>query len=93
MFGAVKVKLTGLKHFFIQYFGETPEEIELYSPFQNRECLHCHDGARSFVENPLHNAMMVDLQSNAMSCVQCHANIHDIAHLDEKTLWEREEKE
>ena len=93
MFGEIKVKLSGLKHFFIQYFGNTPEQIELYAPFQNRECLYCHDGARSFVENPLHDAMMTDLKSNAMSCLQCHTNFHDIAHLAEKTLWEWEEKE
>ena len=91
MFGGIKVKIQGLRHFFIQYFGKTPEAITLYEPFQNRECLHCHDGARSFEENPIHEAMLVDLKSNDLSCLECHTNFHDIANLNEKTFWERSE--
>jgi cytochrome c-type protein NapC len=52
MFGGLKVKLFGLKHVAIYYLGTPPApgDIKLYEPFNNRECLHCHLGARSFEE-------------------------------------------
>ena len=48
----------GLKHVFVHYLGTppTPEAIKLYDAFNNRECLHCHEGARSFEEGAVHTA-------------------------------------
>ena len=49
MFGGVKDKWRGLSHVYVQYLGTIPkpEEIKLHTPFNNRECLHSHAGARS----------------------------------------------
>ena len=89
MFGGLKVKLQGLKHFFIQYLGKPPEHIELYTPFANRECLHCHDGARSFEESPIHEGIMETLKNDELSYTECHNLFHEVAELDTLELWER----
>src|ERR1051325_1523047 len=43
MFGGVKAKVGGLRHIYVYYLGHAPkpEEIKLYQPYNNRECLHC----------------------------------------------------
>ena len=95
MFGTLKVKLDGLHHVFIYYFGTppAPENIKLYKPFNNRECLHCHLGARSFEEGAVHNAdpsIMAAIKSNQLSCISsgCHDSVHAVAHLSELKFWE-----
>ena len=96
MYGTVRDKLRGLQHVYAQYIGGVPATIRLYTPYNNRECLHCHAGARSFEEGAVHNAdpaIMAAIKSNELSCVSsgCHSNIHDIEHLDELKLWEAPE--
>jgi cytochrome c-type protein NapC len=87
--GGIKAKLRGLHHIYVQYIGTAHQPIELYTPFNNRECLHCHMGARSFEEGVTHSAMMDDIKQNRMSCVSsgCHDMVHDVAHLDKAKLW------
>jgi cytochrome c-type protein NapC len=94
MFGTFKVKLHGLRHVYVYYFGTRPkpEDIKLYEPFNNRECLHCHLGARSFEEGVVHNAdpaTMPAIKANTLSCVSsgCHDVVHDIAHLHDAKFW------
>jgi cytochrome c-type protein NapC len=94
MFGTLKVKLYGLKHVYVYYLGKppAPENVKLYEPYNNRECLHCHLGARSFEEGVMHNAdlaMMVAIKSNQLSCLSsgCHDVTHDIAHLNDAKFW------
>ncbi len=89
MFGDYRAKLRGLKHLYVYYFGEPVNLLHLYSPFNNRECLHCHEGARSFEEGPTHQAMMRELKSNSLSCVSsgCHDTVHNIAHLGKVKFW------
>jgi cytochrome c-type protein NapC len=96
MFGGLKVKLYGLKHVFIYYLGTrpAPEDIKLYEPYNNRECLHCHLGARSFEEGVVHNAdpaTLPAIKSNQLSCLSsaCHDAAHDLAHLKEAKFWEK----
>lgn len=94
MFGTFKVKFHGLRHVWVYYFGTPPEpeNIKLYEPFNNRECLHCHLGARSFEEGAVHTADPATLpavKSNALSCMSsgCHEVVHDIAHLNGAKMW------
>lgn len=94
MFGDVSAKLRGLKHVWVHYFGEIPPtgEIALYEPYNNRECLHCHAGARSYTENVMHEDMLGELASGEVSCLDCHASIHDVADLESQELWEEAEE-
>lgn len=87
LFGDAKAKMRGLRHVYVYYLGDIPERIQLYEPYNNRECLHCHTGARSFEESDLHKEMRADLGSNATSCLECHDAVHDVHELEGKPLW------
>ncbi len=91
LYGGVNAKLRGLKHLYVYYLGTVPEKPVLYSPYQNRECLHCHAGSRSFEENPMHSldaAAMTALRSGEVSCLVCHDSIHDVEDLGQESFWE-----
>jgi cytochrome c-type protein NapC len=94
MFGGVHSKWRGLHHIYIEYLGHIPkpEDINLYQPFNNRECLHCHAGARSFTEAAPHHKtpeMLAAITSNKLSCMSsnCHEFVHDVANLKDDTFW------
>jgi cytochrome c-type protein NapC len=88
MFGDIRAKLTGLRHVYVHYLGTVPETIELYAPYSNRECFHCHEGARSFEEGPDHIDYRQELASGEGSCLECHAFVHDISDLEDLETWE-----
>lgn len=88
MFGDLRAKWNGVHHVWANYLGTIPEKIELYKPFQNRECLHCHEGARSYAQNELHSDILSDLASNEVSCLDCHEIAHDIENLRSYERWE-----
>ena len=94
MFGTAHAKFRGLRHVYIQYLGKipAPAAIKLYTPFNNRECLHCHAGMRAFEEQPKHSKtpeMMKQIMSNQLSCMtsKCHDTVHDVGTLKDATFW------
>ncbi len=87
MFCDAKAKLRGLRHVYVNYLGDIPEKIQLYEAYNNRECLHCHAGARSFEESDLHKEMRADQGSNTTSCLECHDAVHNVGELEGKPLW------
>lgn len=87
LFGDTKAKLRGLRHVYVYYIGDIPEKIQLYEPYNNRECLHCHAGARSFEESDLHKEVRGELGSNTTSCLECHDAVHNVNELEGKALW------
>lgn len=94
LFGTFHAKLRGLHHVYVEYFGTIPkpDKIKLYTPYNNRECLHCHLGARTFEEEPHHLKppdMMAKIKSNQMSCMSsnCHDTVHDLDDLKDATFW------
>ncbi len=88
-YGGFQAKLRGLRHIYVQYLGTIPHPIRLYTPYNNRECLHCHLGARSFESNPVHQALMDSIVGNQMSCISsgCHDTVHNVAQLDKVKFW------
>ncbi|MEM8964570.1 MAG: NapC/NirT family cytochrome c [Acidobacteriota bacterium] len=88
MFGDVNAKLAGLKHLWIHYTGDIPETIELYQPYNNRECLHCHGAARNYLENEFHDGMIAEMASGEVSCLDCHGPVHDVESVDDMEIWE-----
>ena len=90
MFGNIQAKLTGLKHVWVNYFGAIPAELALYRPFNNRECLHCHQRARSYTENELHTDLLENLKDNEVSCLECHEVAHDVGNLSSLEMWKDE---
>ena len=94
MFGSFKAKLGGLRHIYVFYLTKAPapEDVRLHEPFNNRECLHCHLGARSFEQGAVHNAdpdTLPAVKSNRLSCISsgCHETIHNVAHLKDVKMW------
>jgi hypothetical protein len=92
LFGDYNAKLHGLRHVYVQYLGTIPKHIKLYEPYNNRECLHCHLGARSFEEGAMHNvdpATLPAVKANKLSCVSsgCHETVHDVANHGKMTFW------
>jgi cytochrome c-type protein NapC len=94
MFGGIKAKIGGLRHIYVYYIRKppAPEDIKLYEPYNNRECLHCHAGARSFEEGAVHTAdpdLIPALKANKTSCISsgCHEVVHDIRNLKDAKLW------
>jgi cytochrome c-type protein NapC len=94
MFGGVRAKIRGLRHLRVQYFGTIPkpEEIKLYDPYNNRECLHCHLGARRFEEGSGHHKtpdLLESVKSGRRSCLSsgCHDIVHEVGSLNDATFW------
>jgi len=94
MFGDYRAKWRGLHHVYVQYFGTIPKpaDIKLYTPYNNRECLHCHAGARTYEEASSHHKspdMLAQAAANKLSCMSadCHDSVHDVADLAGNTFW------
>ena len=87
MYGDITAKLNGVKHLWVYYSGTTPEQIELYEPYHNRECMSCHGEARSFLEGDTHVDFLEELESNETSCLECHDMTHDVANLEGLGRW------
>jgi cytochrome c nitrite reductase small subunit len=92
LYGTISDKWRGMHHVNAQYIGHPANPIHLYTPFNNRECLHCHAGARSFEEGVVHNAdpsIMAGIKSNQLSCLSigCHTMVHNVAHISEMKFW------
>ena len=94
MFGGVRDKLRGLRHLWVQYAGVVPpsDQIKLYQPYSNRECLHCHLGARRFEEASAHHRapdLLSRAKSGHLSCLSsgCHDIIHDVGTLKDAAFW------
>jgi cytochrome c-type protein NapC len=94
MFGGLRAKIEGLRHVYIHYLRTppAPEAIKLYDPYNNRECLHCHLGARSFEEGAVHTAdpdLLPAIKANKVSCVSsgCHDVVHNVASLGSAKFW------
>jgi cytochrome c-type protein NapC len=93
LYGTALAKIRGLRHLYAQYIGSPMNPLRLYTPYNNRECLHCHAGARSFEEGLVHSAdpsIMMAIKSNELSCLSagCHQTVHNVAGLGEAKFWE-----
>jgi nitrate/TMAO reductase-like tetraheme cytochrome c subunit len=94
LFGDVSSKMRGLRHLYVQYVKTVPAPaaVKLYRPYNNRECLHCHAGARTFEEASPHNRkpdLLADMNANRLSCSasNCHDIVHDVGSLPDVTFW------
>jgi len=94
MFGSFKAKMAGLRHVYVYYLTKppAPENIKLHEPYNNRECLHCHLGARSFEQGAVHNAdpdLLPAVKANRMACISsgCHDTVHKVATLNKVKMW------
>lgn len=91
IYGPLKDKMRGLQRIYLQYISTPPDPTKITIPggYNNNQCLHCHEGARDFEQNPVHQALMDSLTSNQMSCVTsgCHDTVHNIAQQSHVKFW------
>jgi cytochrome c-type protein NapC len=88
LFGDVRAKVNGLRHVWAHYVTGAPEKLALYQPYANANCLHCHDDARRFREQPAHAPVMDAITSGGTSCLSCHQVAHDMAKVAARQLWQ-----
>jgi len=89
LFGDVKAKINGLHHVQVHYLGAIPKEFKLYQPYSNKNCLHCHEDARWFTEQPVHQPLLAKLATGETSCLGCHNVAHDMEKVQGGVLWQR----
>lgn len=89
MFGDLKAKTNGLLHVYVHFLGEVPapEDMELYQPYPNYNCLHCHADARGYVEAAPHEGKFEALAAEEESCLKCHGKGHALDQLEEGEFW------
>lgn len=89
IFGPLRDKVRGATRLYMQYVSTPPNPIRIPGGYNNLQCLHCHAGARNFVENPIHSAIMDTLTSNQLSCISsgCHDMIHNVNELGHLKFW------
>jgi cytochrome c-type protein NapC len=92
LYGDLSAKLRGLKHVWVQYLGTIPDTVHLYEKYSNRECLHCHQGARTFEEGGPHAespAIRDSILADTKSCMTsgCHDVVHNVHELKDAELW------
>ncbi len=76
LFGDVKAKMAGLSDVY-KYYTRTYElPVKLHQPYQNAECLKCHEGTPKFVESESHAELLPAIRAGEFSCVDCHGPAH-----------------
>jgi cytochrome c-type protein NapC len=93
MFGDFESKYRGMKHLYVHYLGSIPDTLKLYSEYENRECLHCHDGGKDYILTDAHNeteTMLEEMKKDEISCLQsgCHDVAHEIHDSEDLEYWE-----
>ncbi len=82
--GPVHAKMDGVRHVLAYYTGiGMPRQIALYKPFPNENCLQCHGASALFTNNDAHVAVMDQIHSNQIRCLDCHGPIHTPAQKKE----------
>lgn len=71
MFGPVEAKLKGLGHMFVALTQDVkPNDIKVWAPFPDRNCLQCHH-TRRFDNIEEHGEREADER-----CISCHEEVH-----------------
>lgn len=88
LFGGAKSKIRGLRHVWVWLTADTKPPLHLYNAFTNKNCLHCHAGAKSFEEGAVHNAdpeTMKQIKADTLGCTSsgCHDTVHNTAKVNE----------
>lgn len=81
-FGTATTKINGLRHLYA-YYRERGEEasqpIQLYEPYPNDNCMHCHSTTLpGWLGEAQHEAMVEEIRSGEISCATegCHGPVH-----------------
>lgn len=76
MFGDVKAKMKGLNDVYKYYTHTYKIPIQTHEPYQNAECLKCHENAPKFVHQEAHAELLPQIRSEEFRCIDCHGPAH-----------------
>jgi cytochrome c-type protein NapC len=88
LFGDLKAKLNGLHHVWVHYVGSIPARFQVYEAYPNKNCLHCHEDARRFIEAVPHQGVLAKIDSGEISCLSCHKVVHDLDKVQGGAFWQ-----
>jgi nitrate/TMAO reductase-like tetraheme cytochrome c subunit len=77
MWGNIKAKANGLRHVLVNYTNPPKGDIELYKPYKNSDCLHCHGASKKFNQSENHVDDLEDILAGELGCLECH----DVGHV------------
>jgi hypothetical protein len=88
--GFADAKIRGLRHSYAYYLGDADAGLAVYSPYSNDNCLGCHEAARSYEEEVVHELVADEISSDETSCMDsgCHGSVHPDG-LDTETMRAR----
>ena len=78
LLGGIRAKVRGMQHLYGFYFGDAERRPELYAPYSDNNCLHCHQGGVAYEESPTHLAIAEELKSGEALCLECHGPAHPV---------------
>lgn len=76
MFGDVQAKMAGLNDVYKYYSRTYTIPVRMHKPYQNSECLKCHENTPKFVESESHVDLLPAIRAGEFSCVDCHGPAH-----------------
>ncbi len=76
MFGDVQAKMAGLSDVYKYYTRTYKIPVRMHKPYQNSECLKCHENTPKFVDSESHVDLLPAIRAGEFSCVDCHGPAH-----------------
>lgn len=86
LFGDVQAKMAGLGDVYKYYTHTYKYPIALHEPYQNAECLKCHEHTPKFVNSETHGQGMDAIRSGEIKCIECHGPAHILEETHESRL-------
>jgi nitrate/TMAO reductase-like tetraheme cytochrome c subunit len=84
MFGDVQAKMAGLNDVYKYYTRTYSIPVRMHKPYQNAECLKCHENTPKFVDSEAHRELLPAIRAGEFSCLDCHGPAH-VVSWDEST--------
>jgi nitrate/TMAO reductase-like tetraheme cytochrome c subunit len=76
MFGDVQAKMAGLNDVYKYYTRTYAIPVRMHQPYQNSECLKCHENTPKFVDSEAHLELLPSIRAGEFSCLDCHGPAH-----------------
>jgi len=78
LYGGVQAKIAGVQHVWHNYVAGVSDPIQLYEPYQNRDCLRCHESTPAWRQQPAHQGQLQMMRDEEISCLTCHGPLHGV---------------
>jgi len=78
LFGTFKAKMHGVEQVFRYYSGRYSDQVSMWQPYSNADCLKCHARSRTWLTVDAHteDGAKDELFEDRVSCMECHEPGH-----------------